>query len=85
MGLRVGEAFSVKTFQAGLPIGGQAVSFMLAGGRRERVVFSAPDGGAVVRLDAPGFWLVVCVDLRRFEGLEVDWLTEVSTLVIEVK
>jgi hypothetical protein len=85
VGLRVGEAFSVKIFQAGLPLEGQAVSFMLAGGRRERVVFSASDGGAVVRLDAPGLWLVACVDLRRSEGLEADWLTEVSTLVIEVK
>lgn len=85
VGLRVGEAFSVNVFQAGMPIEGRAVSFILAGERREHVVFSTSDGGAEVRLDAPGLWLVGCVDLRRSEGIEVDWLTEVSTMVIEVK
>lgn len=85
VGLRVGEAFSIKIFQAGMPIEGQAVSFILAGERREHVVFSASDGGVEVRPDAPGLWLVVCVHLRRSTGLEVDWVTEVSTMVIEAK
>lgn len=85
VGLRAGEAFSVKVFQAGMPIGGQAVRFVLAGERREHVVFSGSDGGVEVRLDAPGLWLVVYVDVRRSTGLEADWLTEVSTMVIEVK
>jgi hypothetical protein len=85
VGLRVGEAFSVKIFQAGMPIEGQAICFVLSGERREHVLFSASDGGVEVRLDAPGLWRVGCVDLRRSTGLDADWVTEVLTMVIEVK
>ncbi len=83
--LRVGAVFSVKVLQAGLPVEGRAVGFVLAGESRENVVFSGVDGEAATRLDVPGLWLVYCSDIQRSGESDVDWVTQISTLVIEVK
>ncbi len=82
---RVGDDFLVQVRQAGLPSEGLAVGFVLAGERRESVVFSAADGEATFRLNAPGVWLIYCRYIRRSSEADVDWVTELMTLVIEVK
>ena len=82
---RVGDAFLVKVRRAGLPAEGLAVGFVLAGEGRESVVFSGADGEATVRLDASGMWLIYCRYTRRSSEADVDWVTELVTLVIEAK
>ncbi len=82
---RVGDAFLVKVRRAGLPAEGLAVGFVLAGEGRESVVFSGADGEATVRLDASGMWLIYGRHTRRSSEADVDWVTELVTLVIEAK
>ena len=40
---------------------------------------------ATVRLDASGMWLIYCRHTRRSSEADVDWVTELVTLVIEAQ
>ena len=83
--LRVGDELPVRVLRGGEPLGGFVIAFVSAGETREHVVATDAHGRASAALDTAGAWLVHGTDLRRAAGPDLEWESDFSTMVVEVR
>ena len=83
--LRAGEALPVRVLRGGAPLAGFTLAFVSAGETREHVVVTDDDGRAQATLDVRGAWLVHGTDLRRATAADLEWESDFTTMVVEVK
>ena len=83
--LRAGDALPVRVLRGGAPLRGFTIAFVSAGETREHVVVTNDEGRAQATLDARGAWLVHGTDLRRATAAELEWESDFTTMVVEVK
>jgi uncharacterized GH25 family protein len=84
--LTPGDVLTVRLLDEGRPLAGARVSAVPAADPNARVqATTAGDGGAGLRLDRPGVWLVKSVHMRRAAaGVDVDWESRWASLTFEV-
>jgi hypothetical protein len=83
--LRLGDAFGVRVLAQGRPLVGCIVAFESQDQSREHIATTDDDGHAIASLDAPGTWLVRAIEVRRAEGPQWDWQTDVVTMTVGVR
>lgn len=84
-GLRAGDAFSVRVFQSGKPLGGAVVGFISEDESHEHVVVTDDEGNALAPLEIGGAWHVRAVSVRRAVGASRTWDTLLATLRVDVR
>lgn len=83
--LRAGEVFPVRVLRAGTPLAGFTIAFVSAGETHEHVVVTDGLGRASAPLGLAGRWLLRGTDLRRTAGEDREWVSDVTTLLVNVK
>lgn len=83
--LRAGDELPVRVLRGGAPLAGFTLTFVSAGETREHVTVTDDDGRARAALEVPGAWLVRGVELRRAVARELEWESDGTAMVVEVK
>jgi len=83
--LRAGDELPVRVLRGGAPLPGFTIAFVSAGETREHVAVTDDDGRARATLDVRGAWLVHGTDLRRATAPELEWESDFTTMVVDVK
>ena len=66
----------------GKPIDGVGVTALLKGAEQTPVVVRTRNGRALIKLNAPGDWLIKAVHMVEYEPAEADWISYWATLTI---
>ena len=77
------EDLPVLVLFNGKPIDGVGVSVLLKGAARAPVAVRTRNGQALVKLDAPGEWLIKAVHMVEYQPADADWISYWASLTIE--
>ena len=77
------EDLPVLVLFNGKPIDGVGVSVLLKGAARAPVAVRTRNGQALVKLDAPGEWLIKAVHMLEYQPADADWISYWASLTIE--
>ena len=66
-----------------ISIDGVGVSVLLKGAARAPVVVRTKNGIALVKLNAPGEWLIKAVHMVEYEPADADWISYWASLTIK--